>query len=158
MNPKNYLFMMLPVMLPQQILAVVIAVGGADDSVDMLACRSLGTGQGNGALVVKFNQHHGTLDTVIKNAVLFRAAHPAEVRGIEMFFHIGHFHFGVSIGEIPDVHFNEPMQLRFLFDGQLAAANADVIEHLIVAKRFTDIISRAFVDGDDRFGALGFVQ
>ena len=145
-------------MLPQQILAIVIAVGGADDSVDVLARGSLGAGQGDGALVVEFNQHHGALDAVIKNAVLFRAAHPAEVRGIEMLFHIGHFHLGMAIGEIPDVHFNEPMQLRFLFGGQLAAANADVIEHLIVAKRFTDIISRTFVVGDDRFGALGFVQ
>lgn len=145
-------------MLSEQILAVVIAVWGADDSVDMLARRSLGAGQGDGPLVVEFNQHHGALDAVIKNAVLFRAAHPTKVRCIEMFFYIGHFHLGMAIGEIPDVHFNEPMQLRFLFGGQLATANANVIEYLIVAKRFTDVVGRTFFVGNDCFGPLGFVQ
>jgi len=89
-----------------------------------------------------------------KNAVFFGAAHPAEARGIEMLFHVGHFHFGVTAAHGADVHTDKPEQLRLLFGGQFTAAKADVIEHLIVAERLADVVGRAFLIGENRLGAL----
>lgn len=61
------------VMLPQQILPVVIAVGSADHAVDVFA-RGSATSTGSVAqirrsLVIEFNENDWTVDAVVEDAL-----------------------------------------------------------------------------------------
>ena len=66
------------VMLAQQILAVVIAIGRTDNDVDVIFVRLAMFTEGDAALMIEFDDDHGTLDTVIKSAVVRHPAHPAK--------------------------------------------------------------------------------
>src|SRR6266496_3298208 len=72
------------VVLAQQILAVVVAVGRAHDDVDMILVGLGVFAERNAALVVELDDNHGALDAVVKYAVVFHAAHPAEVSVFQM--------------------------------------------------------------------------
>jgi len=75
--------MALQIMLPQQILAVVVAVGRADDGVDVLAGGLVGVGGGAAqvgrALVVELDEQDRAVDAIVKDAVVIRATDPGEV-------------------------------------------------------------------------------
>ena len=77
---------MLLVVLPQQILAVVVAVGRAHDGVDVLAIghRRIEVAQVGGPLVIEFDQNHGAVDPVVEHRVVISAADPGEPRLVEM--------------------------------------------------------------------------
>ena len=67
------------VMLPEQVLAVIIAVECAHDAVHVLLHRLLpvGTGQADRALMVKLDQDHGAVHPVVEDPVGLRPSDPA---------------------------------------------------------------------------------
>ena len=71
---------MLLVVLPQQVLAVIVAVRRADHGMDVIANRQLRVlGQMAGVgrpLVVELDQDHRTVDAIIEHAVILIAADP----------------------------------------------------------------------------------
>ena len=80
--------------LPQQVLAVVIAVGSPHHGVDMIS-RGLVVVQEDAILVVKLDENHRAVHPVIEDAVLISAAHPGKVGIVEMLPYLVHFELGV---------------------------------------------------------------
>jgi hypothetical protein len=74
-------FCMVPelVMLAQQILAVVVAIGRTDNDVDVIFVRFAMFTESDATLMIELDDDHRTLDTVIKSAVVRHATHPAKV-------------------------------------------------------------------------------
>src|ERR671918_3105251 len=104
------MMMGLLVMLAQQILAVVVAIRSANDHVDVVSVRLLVLGERLTSLVVKLNDQHRAMDTVVKHAVFFRAAHPGKVGVAEMPFHLFYLCFGVTRSDTADVNLNQAEQ------------------------------------------------
>src|SRR5260370_26777092 len=67
------------IMLAQQVLAVVVAVRRADYRVDMIA-RGLVVRIDDPRLVVEFDEHDWTVDTIVEGAVIVVRANPGKVR------------------------------------------------------------------------------
>ena len=67
------------VMLAQKIFAVVVAIGGAHDYMDVIFVGLFVLAKCDTPLVVELNDDHRTLDAIIENAVVVHAAHPAKV-------------------------------------------------------------------------------
>ena len=63
--------------LPQQVLAVVVAVRRADHDVDVELLR-LVVVQEHALVHVKLDEQHGTVHLVIKHVVVAKATHPGE--------------------------------------------------------------------------------
>src|SRR5262245_16991453 len=81
------LMVVLRVVLPEQILAVVVAVGGADDRVDVIA-RRLVVVERNTALVIELDQDDRAVDAVVEHAVVRDTADPGEARLVEVPRHL----------------------------------------------------------------------
>ena len=76
---------MLLVMLPEQVVAVVIAIGGADDDVDVLAngaAVGVVLAHADGPLVIEFDENDGAVDAVVENGVVAGVADPGEVGAV----------------------------------------------------------------------------
>ena len=75
-------------MLAQQILPVVVAIGGAHHGVDVLAVRRLRVRgkmtEAHRLLMIKFNQNHRTVDAIVEDAVVRHATDPGEARLVEV--------------------------------------------------------------------------
>ena len=84
--------MALLVMLAQQILAIVVAVGGAYDYVDVILVRLYVLAESNAPLVIELDDDDRALDAVIEDAVVFHASHPAKISVPEMPLHFCHLH------------------------------------------------------------------
>src|SRR5262245_12391530 len=67
------------VMLAQQVLAVVVAVRGAHDRVDMIAGGFV-VRIDDAWLMVEFDEHDWTVDAVVEGAVVVVRANPGKVR------------------------------------------------------------------------------
>src|ERR1700745_2381209 len=67
------------VMLAQQVLAVVVAVRGAHDRVDMIAGGFV-VRIDDSWLMVEFDEHDCTVDAVVEGAVVVVRANPGKVR------------------------------------------------------------------------------
>ena len=68
--------------LPKQVLAVVITIGGTDDDMDVLAdgaAARVVLPHSHGSLMIKFNENHGAVDSVVENGVVARIAYPGEM-------------------------------------------------------------------------------
>src|SRR5512147_1271115 len=66
------------IMLAQQILAVVVAIGRTDNDVNVIFVWFGVFAKGDAPLMIELDDDHGTLDTVIKSAVVRHPAHPAK--------------------------------------------------------------------------------
>jgi hypothetical protein len=69
----------LRVMLAQQVLAVVVAIRGAHDGVDMIAGGFV-VRIDDAWLMVEFDEHDWTVDAVVEGAVVVVRANPGKVR------------------------------------------------------------------------------
>ena len=67
------------IMLAQQILAVIVPIGRADNDVNVIFVRLSVFAKGDAALMIELDDNDGALDTVIKSAVVRCPAHPAKV-------------------------------------------------------------------------------
>ncbi len=77
------------VVLAQQVMAIVVAIGRTHNGVNMKRLRFC-IGEIHPRMMIKFDQQHRALHPVVKGAVFSRTAHPAKVRGVQMALDIGH--------------------------------------------------------------------
>ena len=91
------------VVLAQQIFPVVVAVGRAHDDVNVVFVRFRMLPERNAALVIELHDDHRALNAVVKCAVVFDAAHPAEVSLVQVPLHLRQFDFGVAIAHPSNV-------------------------------------------------------
>src|SRR5215467_3972753 len=84
------------IVLAQQILAVVVAIGRTDDDVNVIFVWLSMFAKGNPPLVVEFDDNHRALDPVVKSAVVRHAAHPTEIRIVQMILYFLHFYFSMA--------------------------------------------------------------
>jgi len=94
------------VMLPQQILPIVVAIGRPHHAVNMLARRQLilrEFSQIRRRLMIEFNQYHRAVDAVVKHAVRLRPSDPREVRLFVMPHHLVHLDLRMPVIHIADV-------------------------------------------------------
>ena len=97
-------------MLPQQILPVVVSVWRSHNAVNVLpgGLHRIGRkfSQVGRSLVVKFNQNHWTLNTVIKHTVRLRASDPGKPGVIKMPIHVIHLYARMAIVHVAHVELN----------------------------------------------------
>ena len=102
--------LMLLVVLSQQILTIVVSVGGADDDVDVLVDGTpvgIVLSHADGGLVVEFDKNDRAVDAVVENGVLAGVADPGKMGAIEVGFHFFHANFGVSLLHVTNVEGDE---------------------------------------------------
>jgi len=99
------------VVLAQQVLAVIVTVGGTHHAVDMLLRGLLGIlrklRQVRRPLMIKFDENHRTLYAVVKDAVLLRPADPRKPGIVDVAIHFVHFDAGVAIIHVADVQIDK---------------------------------------------------
>ena len=98
---------MLLVVLAEEVGAVVIAVGGADHGVDVVTGGRVGAAEGDRALMVEFDEDDRAVDAVVKDAVWFGGADPAEGGSVEVGADFGHFHASMTAAHAADVFVDE---------------------------------------------------
>ena len=116
------------VVLAQQILAVVVAVGRAHDHMNMIFIGLGVFAERDAALVIELDDDHRTLDAIVKCTVVRHAAHPAEISVFEMLLHFFHFHLGMAVAHTRDVVVDEIEQKIMLRFRQIIVADAGVIQ------------------------------
>jgi hypothetical protein len=94
----------------QKIFAVIVAVGCAQDDVDVVFVGLGIFAKRDAALVVELDDDDGTLDSVVKGAVVFHSAHPAKTGISQVAFHFGHFDLAMAVAQAPDMVFDEIQQ------------------------------------------------
>ena len=122
------------VMLAQKVLAIVVAVRGAYDDVDVIPVRLYILAECNAPLVIELDDDYRALDAVVKDAIVFHASHPAKISLPEVLLHFCHFYLGMSRSHPADVDIYQTEQKVVLGIGQLVVANAGVLELKVVAK------------------------
>ena len=104
--------------LAKKIFAIVIAVGGTDDGVNVVTGWDTGPVDRDRLLVIELDQDDGALDAIIKHAVLARATDPGEPGLVQVFPDFGHLHLGVSLSHVTDVDLNKGKQSLLSFLGK----------------------------------------
>lgn len=99
-----------PVMLAQQISAVIVAVGRAHDDVNMIFVMLFVLGEGLAGLMIELDQQHRAMDAIIENAVFFHAADPGKVSVFEVRMGFGQFDRRVAGPQFADVNFDQLRQ------------------------------------------------
>src|SRR5215813_3130360 len=107
------LVVVLRVVLSEQILAVVVAVGRADDRVDMIA-RGLVVVERDAALVIELDQDDRAVDAVVVDAVLRHAADPREAGLVQVPRDLFAAHSSVAGTDATEVRVEQPSQQALL--------------------------------------------
>src|SRR5262245_55766997 len=92
----------LGVVLAEKVSAVVVAVGGSNDGVDVEACRLVAV-EGDAWLVVELDEYYRALDSVVEHVVVTRSTHPHEMCVIEVLAEGLQPLFGMSLPQPPGV-------------------------------------------------------
>ena len=101
---------MLQVVLAQQILPVVVAVGRSDDGVDVCAGRQVRIHQvakTDRPLVIELDQDDGTLNAVVEHAAGRRPSNPRHPRPVQEGPDFVHSHPRVCLVDVIDVKGNQ---------------------------------------------------
>ena len=122
------------VVLAKEVLAVVVAVGGPNDGVDML---TVGTcwkemPEPHGPLVAELDEDYGAVYPIIEDRIVSASADPGEVGLVEMGRDLGHLHFGVSFGQIPDIKLDQVEELPLLLGGERRNLRSCVLQDDVV--------------------------
>ena len=94
-------------MLFQEVLAIVIPVGGAHGGVNVLAGCSATATQRDGALVIKFDEHDRAVNAIIEDRLFIHLSNPCKASAIEVFCDFLHLHLGVAFLKISDPEASE---------------------------------------------------
>jgi hypothetical protein len=89
-------------MLTQQVHAIVIAIWGAHDRMDMLT-RWRVILQGDTTLMVELDEDDRAMDTIVEDTMLVNAAHPGKVRFFQMPVDFLQLDLRVTRPQTPDV-------------------------------------------------------
>jgi hypothetical protein len=98
------------VVLAQKIFAVVVAVWGAHDYMDVIFVRLFVLPERNAPLMVELNDDDRTLDAIVKHTVVIHAAHPAKVGIPQMALHFLHSYLGMIRPHPSDMQLNQTQQ------------------------------------------------
>lgn len=92
------------VVLPQQVLTVVVAVGRAHDGVNVLAKRyvQIAVPEDGRSQMIELDQDHGALDSEVINGLFRVTADPGEVGLVEMRGDLRHTYGSVTFAQIAD--------------------------------------------------------
>lgn len=93
-------------MLAQEIFTVVVAIGGANDDMDVVPVGLLVLRERLTPLVVKLNDHDGAMDPIVKDAIFFHATHPGKVGLAKMPLDLFHLYFSVAGADAADMNLN----------------------------------------------------
>jgi hypothetical protein len=89
-------------MLAQEILAVVVAVGGTHHRVDVVARGPL-IAKRDAALVVELDENDRAMDAIIEHTVAINAAHPGEKGIRQVLLYLRHSDFGMARPDVANV-------------------------------------------------------
>lgn len=147
-------------MLAQQVLAVIIAIGGADHDVDVLLVGTVGVdvAEARGGLMVKLDQDHGTVDAVIENRIRGVAANPGEPRAVEVFADLDHLDLGMAFAGVADVFPNQVLELGALGGGHFRGGQAGVVEDDVILEGLADVVVAGLVGTEDGLGPLSLIK
>src|SRR6266850_3291598 len=98
------------VMLAEKVFAVIVAIGGAHDYMDVIFVRLFVLAERDTPLVVELNDDHWTLDAIIENTVVFHAAHPAKVGIPQVPLHFLQPYLGMIRPRPSDMQLNQTKQ------------------------------------------------
>jgi len=93
-------------MLAQEIFAVVVTIGSANDDVNVVPVRLLVLRERLAPLVVELNDDDRAMDTVVKDAVFFGVAHPGKVCLPKMTLNLSHLYLSVTWPDAADMNLN----------------------------------------------------
>ena len=128
----------MPVMLPQQVEAVVVAVRRAHDGVDV-EFRRLRVGQEHAGVVVEFNEGHRALHPVIERAVFREAADPAEMRVGQVPLELADARRARPLRQRHEVLVDEIGEFASLQGRELAALEAFIRHDPVVLERAAEV-------------------
>ncbi|SVD13713.1 uncharacterized protein METZ01_LOCUS366567, partial [marine metagenome] len=122
--------------LTKKVFAVVIAIGCADDGVNMVTRGDSRPVDRDRLLVIELDQDDGTLDAVIKDAVILGLPDPGKPGLVQVFPDLGHLHLGVTLSHVADVDLDKGKQPLLSFLGKLLRGQADQIKLEVVEEGF----------------------
>src|SRR5689334_3132943 len=118
---------MLMIVLPQQILAIVIAVRRAHHGVDVVARRFVVV-VNDTRLVIELDQDHRTQDAIVEWAGIVEWADPGEQRVAQLSLRFGIANIGMSWPQPAGIDTEQSIQALAAFRRQIAVANTDRID------------------------------
>lgn len=106
--------MMIVQVLFQEILAIVIAVWGADGRVNVLAGGGATPTKGYGALMIELNENNRAVDAVVEDRFFIHLTNPGEAGAVQMLLDFLHLYLGMSFLEVANPKSGELQEGRFL--------------------------------------------
>ena len=140
------------VVLSQEVLAVVIAVGGSDHGVDVLMIgfsRREEMAQSGRTLMVKFDENNRALDPIVKNSLFVGLSNPGKVSLVHMGLDLGHLYLRTVRMHIVDIRGDELPQQFLLFRLHIYYVNAAVVQDHIVFIGFGQVVGALFLGTND---------
>ena len=125
-------------MLAEKILAIVIAIGRANDGVHMEAFGFL-VGKENAAVMVKFYQRNRTMNAAIKRIHVIGLTNPREMGSVQIALDLVHACFGWSARHVANELLAQGQQCLALFPVEVGAADAFERHDPIILKRPTNL-------------------
>ena len=140
-------------MLAQEIFAVVVSIGSADDDMDVVSIRLLVLRECLTPLVIELDDDDGTMDPIVKYAFLFHVAHPGKVGLAEMPLDLLHLYFSVTRADAADMNLDQAEQEVSLRSGERVVGYALVAEFKVIAKGCGKWLTRQ-ITGENSLVAL----
>jgi len=87
-------------MLAKKIFAVVVAVGGAHNHMDVLAAwhaSRMNVSRTDGLLMIELYENHRTVDSIVEDRIIGHTADPGKVSLIQMLIDLSHSYTCMAI-------------------------------------------------------------
>jgi len=111
------------VVLAQKIAAVIVAIGRAHDSMDVVA-RRLVVIVDDARLVVELDEDYRREDAVIEGAMVVDRADPGEMSSVEMALHLGPANLVMAPPNAPGIDAEQCFEAFAAFTGQVRITDA----------------------------------
>ena len=98
------------VVLPQQVLAIIVAIRRPYDDVNVAPVVLFVLRKCLAGLMIEFDDEYRAVNAVVKNAIHFYAASPREIGIAKMALHFRHFDLSVAGSEASDMNVDETEQ------------------------------------------------
>ena len=108
--------------------------------------------------MIELDQDDGAVDAVVEHAVRCRVADPREPRVVQMALDFRHLHLRVALIHVADVQLDQVDQLPTLRRRQFGDADASIVQHEVVLKRFGQVVVAGFGEVEDGLLPMGIGQ
>ena len=119
------------VVLAQKIAAVIVAIGRAHDSMDVVA-RRLVVIVDDARLVVELDEDYRREDAVVEGAMVVDRADPGEMSSVEMALHLGPAKLVMAPPNAPGIDAEQCFEAFAAFTGQVRITDAGRLDATIV--------------------------